>query len=174
MNGVPPYRLAPVHEPLGCSDLIQTLQQAQVYYANRIAGLRALECSGKTVQVFFPKHMTHAFSTSEAGNGDVPCERFDRRLPGGRVESRYFSLDRARLMDRLIEAVEHFTVSIPGTGIKGHENRMLHGPRLADGRYLRVILQPGGPGDFVCLSAYPVTEAVWLTARRAKSAKFPP
>jgi hypothetical protein len=67
-----------------------------------------------------------------------------------------------------------FTASVPGTGQGGHEKRMLHGPALPDGRYMRVVLRPG-PGDaFTCISAYPVSRDAWLEIRRSKRAKFPP
>ncbi len=154
---------------------ISTLGEARSYYAEYLVGQQVIECHGRPVTVFFERSATHLFS-EEAPSGDaLPAhERVMQRVKGGRVEERRFSLDRARLMDRVIDAISHFTVSVPGTGVRGHEKRMLHGPRLPDGRYLRVVLRPGGPGDFVCVSAYPVSEAVWLAMRRSKSAKFPP
>jgi hypothetical protein len=157
------------------SELIETVEEAKDYFLERISGVHTLNCCGKSVGIFFERSATHLFS--EEPQSDIlvpPSEQVVRRVKGGRVEVRRFSLDRARLMDRVLEAVEHFTVSIPGTGQNGHEKRMLHGQRLPDGRYLRVVLRPGGPGDFTCVSAYPVNETVWLEARRAKRAKFPP
>jgi len=91
------------------------------------------------------------------------------------LEVRVFNVERASMMDLVLPAVSRFTVSIPGTATtRGREKRMLHGVRLPDGRYMRVVLRPGPGEAFTCVSAYPVSEAVWLDARRAKSARFPP
>lgn len=157
------------------SELIATPEEAKEYYVERIAGVHTVNCHGKPVRIFFERSATHMLSEECPPSLSIPpSEQIVRRVKGGRVEVRRFSLDRARLMDRALEAVERYTVSTPGTGQSGHEKSMLHGPRLPDGRYLRVVLRPDGPGDFTCVSAYPVSEAVWLDARRAKSAKFPP
>src|SRR5205085_884691 len=103
-----------------------------------------------------------------------PVVPVERRIGGGRVERREFSLERAQLMDRILPAIHDYTVSIPGTGHRGAENRMLHGPRLPNGRYMRVVLRPG-PGDaFTVVSAYPVEHGTWMAACRSRRAKFPP
>jgi hypothetical protein len=157
------------------SELISTVAEAKDYYAERISGVHDVNCYGKTVRIFFESAASHMFSEEPPTGIVVPsAEQVVRRVHGGRVEIRRFSVDRARLMDRALEAVARFTVSIPGTGQRGHEMRMFHGPRLPDGRYLRVVLRPGDETDFVCVSAYPIDERTWLAARRAKSAKFPP
>lgn len=102
------------------------------------------------------------------------AERVVRRVAGGRIEIRAFSLDRARLLDHLLVAIERFTVSVAGTAPTGRNNRMLHGPALNDGRYLRVVLRPGPDDAWTCVSAYPVTVDVWRAMVRSTRARFPP
>lgn len=153
--------------------LLATRQEAVDYYAARVAGLRTLTVAGRSVEVVFPSDGTHLYS--EEPKGEIPpAETVVRRVPGGRVEVRRFSLDRARLLDDVTDAIQRFTVSIPGTGPASRENRLLHGPRLPDGRYLRVVLRPGPLDRWTCVSAYPVEARVWLDACRAKRARFPP
>ena len=154
------------------SELIRTAEEAKDYYNQRIVGLRDLNCRGKIVRVFFDRSVTHMYSEDLEPDSDGPI--VTSRLKGGRIEERLFSLDRAHLMDRVFEAIERFTVSVPGTGEKGRQNTLLHGPRLPDGRYLRVVLRPGGPGDFTCVTAYPISAFALDEMRRSKSARFPP
>lgn len=156
------------------SAFIKTPQEALDYYAARLAGARALSCHGRAVEVHFEADGTHMYSEGADAAAIVASERITRRVPGGRIELRRFALARALLLDDVIRAIEDFTVSIPGTGPSGVEKRMLHGPRLPSGEYLRVVLRPGPRAAFTCVSAYPVAERVWLEARRAKRAKFPP
>ena len=164
---------------------IQTLAQARDYYRAELAGVRTVTCYGKRVRVVFERDATHLFSDGpderlsaeeqQAWVEAIPAElRVERRLPNGKVEVRRFSEERARLMGHVLPAISGFTVSVPGTGNRGHEKRMLHGPALPDGRHIRVLLRPG-PGDaFTCVSAYPVSSEVWVAMTRAKRAKFPP
>lgn len=157
------------------SALIETRQEALDYYAARIAGLHTIVCYGRPVRIAFPREGTHMFSEDAApGTPLAPEDRVVRRVHGGRIEERRFSLDRARLLDLVPVAIERFVVSIPGTGPSGRENRMLHGPALNDGRYLRVVLRPGPGSDWTCVSAYPVSLDVFRSCVRAKRARFPP
>lgn len=167
------------------STRIASLAEARAYYAEHLAGGRRVTCHGQRVEVVFERDGTHLFSIGpptdatdeerEAFIANIPEEeRVERRLPNGKVEVRRFELRRARLMDRILPAVSCFTVSVPGTGRAGHEKRMLHGPRLPEGDYMRVVLRPGPGSAFTCTSAYPVPERVWLSMVKAKRAKFPP
>ncbi|MEI8255416.1 MAG: hypothetical protein WCJ30_07045 [Deltaproteobacteria bacterium] len=153
------------------SQLITTVNEARAYYAERLAGAHKIQSAGRDVTIVFERGATHLYSVEVTA---LPVVAVTRRLGVGRIEAREFSLERARLMDEVLRAVSLYTVSVPGTGGRGRENRMVHGRRLASGQYLRVVLRPG-PGDaWTCVSAYPVTEATWMQARRAKSARFPP
>lgn len=154
------------------SELITSLAEAREYYARKLVGAHKVECHGRPVTIVFERGATHLFSDE---SGVASAERVERALGGGKMEVRAFSVARARLMDSVLPAICGYTVSLPGTApTRGREKRMLHGPRLPDGRYLRVVLRPG-PGDgFTCVSAYPIQQRVWLDARRAKTAKFPP
>jgi hypothetical protein len=156
------------------SELIETADEARAYYAARLAGSHDIGCCGQTVTIVFERDATHLYSTEMKG---TPCEPelvVRRTIPGGRVEQRKFSVARARLMDHVLRAVSLYTVSIPGTGQRGHEKRMLHGPRLGGGDYLRVVLRPGPGAAWTCVSAYPVNVNVWREACRSRRAKFPP
>lgn len=155
------------------SKFIASRQEAVDYYAARIAGTRTITCHGREVVVIFPADGTHLFS-EDASHSDIPAhERVVRRVAGGRTEVRRFSLERAVLLDEVASAIANFTVSVPGTGADGREKRMLHGPALADGRYLRVVLRPG-PNSWTIVSAYPIDLELWRQMVRAKRAKFPP
>lgn len=151
---------------------ITTQEEARLYYQKHLAREHRLTCAGRPVTVYFEPGGTHLFSTELKGgmHAAIPVHR---RI-GRRIEIREFSLDRARLMDAVVPAIECFTVSIPGTGRHGLENRMLHGPRLPDGRYMRVVLSPRPATAFTCVSAYAVDHATWMDAVRARRAKFPP
>lgn len=167
---------------------IANLDEARAYYAANLAGVRKVTCYGKPVAIVFESDATHVFSDDPtSGMRDMtPAQqravfdsiqldqRVERRLPGGRIEVRRFSLERARLMDHVLPAVSLFTVSVPGTSPRGRDNRTLHGQALPDTRHMRVALRPG-PGDaFTCISAFPVSRDAWLATLRSKRAKFPP
>lgn len=156
------------------SSLITTKEEALEYFAARIAGARKVICYGTAVGLVFEREGTHFFSEDPGADPLNAAERIQRRVAGGRLELRRFNLDRARLMDHIVPAVERFTVSLPGTGRAGLEKRMLHGPALADGRYLRVVLRPGPGEAWTAVTAYPISLAQWREAVRSKRAKFPP
>jgi hypothetical protein len=160
--------------PLRSADL-ETREHARQFYDRYLRGAHHLLCHGRPVTIVFEPGATHAYSEEPDGPEPIPPEeRVVRRLPGGRTEERRFCLERARLLDQVLPAVCNYTVSVPGTGPAGRGNRMLHGPVLPSGGYLRVVLRPG-PGDaWTCVTAYPVELRVYLDMRRAKSAKFPP
>lgn len=157
------------------SELIANEREARRYYQERLGKLHRLLCYGKEVSVFFDPAATHLYT--EEIRGVVPASAIvvRRRLRPGHFDERLFCLDRARLMDRVIPAITLFSVSIPGTGATNAANRLLHGPRMPDGRYMRVVLGPSDdPKMFYCLSAYPISHTVWATAYTSKRAKFPP
>ncbi|MBN2193108.1 MAG: hypothetical protein JW751_09855 [Polyangiaceae bacterium] len=92
-----------------------------------------------------------------------------------RAKIRRFSIERARLMGEVLRAATLSTVSVPESGGPPvRQKRVLYGPQLADGRWLRVVLGPDPGAAFTCVSAYPVTRDEWLTACRQKRAEFPP
>ncbi len=155
------------------SAFIERPHEAVDYYAARIAGARVIACHGQNVEVHFEADGTHLFS-EDVGPNVADGLRIVRRVKGGRIEPRQFALERAHLLDHVVPAIERFTVSIPGTGGMGREKRLLHGPRLSDGRYLRVVLRPGPGMAWTCVTAYPVSEFTWREAGRARRAKFPP
>jgi hypothetical protein len=155
------------------SNLIATAEEARRYYEERYAGLHRVMCRGTEVTLFFESGATHLYS-EEKMPLPVGAVIVKRRIRPNVYEERVFSLDRAQLMDAVIPAICAFTFSLPGTGLKSRSSRLLHGPRLPDGRYMRVVLRPGTRGMWTCVSAYPIESAKWLVARQAKTAKFPP
>jgi hypothetical protein len=156
------------------SQYIATREEARQYYLQRLAGQHPLECYGKKVVVAFESAATHLYSVEL---DDSVCDESSvvrRRLAPGKIEERRFDVGRAILMDEVLPAISRFTVAVPGTGLRGMENRMLHGQRLVTGQYLRVVLRPGPRNVWTCVTAYPVTERVWRSTLAAKRAKFPP
>jgi len=125
------------------------------------------------VTLFFERAANHVYTVA-ADKASPDATLIKRVIGNGRFDERAFSLDRARLMDHIIPAVRYFTFSIPGTSVENRENRLLHGPQLQDGRYLRVALSPGPRGSWYCKSAYPIEAEEWRRLRSAKTAKFPP
>jgi len=157
------------------SEFIETLEEARAYYRDRLVGSHDVTCHGRAVTIVFEADNTHLFSTESKDWRTVAANvRVDRQFGNGKIETREFCPIRARLLDDVIRSICHFTISIPGTGPRGAQNRMLHGPALPNGEYLRVVLRPGPGGAHTCVSAYPVALAVWRSAVRAKRAKFPP
>jgi hypothetical protein len=172
--------LAVTHAPtvlvVARSNLITTLEEARVYYAAKLVGARLVTTRKGHATIVFEAATTHFYSVETADFANVPAnERVSRRLSATRTEYRRFDVDRARLMDRVIPAIEGFVFSIAGTSSHGLEKRMLHGPVLPDGRYMRVVLSPwrGDADKWTCVSAYPIAAAVWMQARRAKAIRFP-
>lgn len=157
------------------SELIENEREARRYYQERYAKVHRLACYGKEIVIHFDGAATHLYTEEVRGVVPPGVTVVRRRVAPGRFDERIFCLDRARLMDRVIPAIVNFSVSIPGTGPTNSVNRLLHGPRLPDGRYMRVVLQPSADSKmFYCLSAYPISHSVWANAHRSKRAKFPP
>lgn len=156
------------------SRYIETEREARRYYQERLAGMRRVVCRGKEVTLFFERAATHVYIEALSDHCPANPVIIRRRIRERVYDERAFCLDRARLMDHIIPAVRYFTFSLPGTSEANRENRLLHGPRLPDGRYLRVVLSPGPRNTWYCKSAYPIEAAKWMELRCAKSAKFPP
>lgn len=156
------------------SKLIVTEREARQYYQQRLGGLRIVRCAGRDVTLFFDGAANHVYTIGLPDPAPPGAKILRHRIGPGVYDERIFSLDRALLIDQIIPAVKYFTFSLPGTGAGRNGSRLLHGPRLADGRYLRVVLAPGPRGhSWMCKSAYPIAAALWMTLRKAKTAKFP-
>jgi hypothetical protein len=148
---------------------ISTVDEAAAYYRAKLSGVRRVTCCGTRIDIVFPANYTHLYSDA---TGDGPT--VSQTIAPGRVDVRYFSLKRARLMDHVLPAISGFTMSIEGQGAKGRENRVLHGPRLSSGEYMRVVLRPGPKAAWTCVSAFPVSAEAYTQAYRSRRAKFPP
>ena len=143
--------------PVDRSELITTLAEAREYYAQVLVGVQHVTVKGRQVAIVFEKAITHLYSAEVASfDGVPPAEKVFRNLPGGRVELRRFSADRATLLDRILPTLASHCKSIQGTGQGGHENRLVYGWPLVDGRALCVALSPwrGTKFKWTCVSAY--------------------
>ena len=167
-------------EPLRCSELIETLEQARELYSKDLVGARTITCYGKRVTIVFERDATHLYSVKCDGAETLDVdERVERVIPIGqgrtRTEVRRFDLRRACLMSYILPAISSFTVSVPESGgHAGHQKRVLYGPALPHGERMRIVLRPGSGDTWVCVSAYPVSQEEWLRACKLKRAKFPP
>jgi hypothetical protein len=156
------------------SEYIADVREARRYYQERLAGRpHQVTCYGRPVVLFFDHGVNHAYTT-DVSKGQPGAAVITRDLRGGRRETRVFCLDRARLMDQIIPAVCAYSFTLAGKAPVERHNRLVHGPRLPDGRYLRVVLASGPRGMWYCKSAYPLTAAEWLYARSSVAIKFPP
>lgn len=155
------------------SELIADSREARRYYEERLAGMHVVFCKVKNVTLFFERAANHVYTVA-VESAPPGATIIKREIGKGRFDERGFNLDRARLMDHIIPAVRYYTFSIPGTSSDNRANRLLHGPQLPDGRYLRVALSPGPRDTWYCKSAYPIEAAEWRRLRSAKTAKFPP
>lgn len=157
------------------SDLITTLDEARHYYRATLVGVRRVTCYGKKISVFFDFDATHMYSEGLV-DGQVPLGAtvVTQQIGVAVSEVRVFSLKRARHMDYVLPAISLFTLSIVGQGAKGRETKVLHGPRLPSGEYMRVVLRPARDKTWGCKSAFPINHATYMQAWNSKRAKFPP
>jgi len=151
------------------SDLITNAEEARDYYRAKLGGIRRVTCHGKQVTINFPVEVVHLYSAEGvAGPSDTICTQ---QIGVGKFDVRVFNLRRAKLLDFVLPAISQCTVSIVGK--KG--NKVLHGQKLADGCYVRVVLRRGPRKIWVCVSAFPIDERAYTQAKNSKDAiKFPP
>lgn len=152
------------------AELIKSPAEAVAFYETHLARAHEITSHARTVTIVFESGATHLFSEDPKGSPFPDEERVERVIPGGRIEVRRFNVARARLMGHVLPALSSFTVSTSALDGK----RLVYGPNLGDGRYMRVVLRPGPGSAYTCVSAYPVEEWAWKNARRDKAAKFPP
>jgi hypothetical protein len=157
------------------SELIETLAEARFYYASKLARTHTVTCKETRIDIVLEQDGTHLFSVEVEDINAIPADQLvTRNIGGGKREVRQFSLERARLMDKVLPAISDFTVCTSGKGAPSREPRIVHGPRLPCGRYMRVVLRPGPGTAWTCLSAFAIEEAVYRQAFNSKRAKFPP
>jgi hypothetical protein len=155
------------------SSLITTREEAVLYYRTKLARAHAITVRESKVTIVFERDATHLYS-AEAEEPIADEHLVERVLGGGRSERRRFDVARAVLMDAVLPAISNHVFAIQGTGARGREKALVHGPSLGESRYMLVALRPG-PGDaFTCTSAYVITQQKWLEGRRAKPMPFPP
>jgi hypothetical protein len=156
------------------SELISSLTEAREYYRVKLARSHSITCGEATVTVVFEPDGTHLYSVEVEDFNAIPDDQVVTRNVGrGKREVRQFSLDRARLMDQVLPSVSNFIWCISSYGPPSRSPRLLHGPKMACGRYMRVVLSPGPRTAWTCLSAYPIDAGTFDQARRSKPARFP-
>lgn len=157
------------------SAFIDTVEEAQAYYRQYLAAsVKPVMCYGHEVRIRFERENTHPYSEDlTPENAHEP--QVQRKLGPGRFEVRAFSLERARLLDDILPAIAQHTGVIFERSPQERKRR-LHGRRLPDNQYLRVILRPEGESDFdwICVTAFPVPHRKWMEDQRSPKTKFPP
>lgn len=137
------------------SDLITCLDEARDYYRANLVGVRRVTCCGQQITVIFPFDATHVYTVAVPNELPVGAQIVTQQVSPTRFEVRMFCLERAVLMDFVLPAISLFTVSIPGQGQRGRENKVLHGRRLPDRRLHARSAQAGTKDRLdvcVCLS----------------------
>ena len=156
------------------SEAIATLAEARAYYLGKLAMAHKITCRNAEVTIVFEREGTHLFSEEVPDFNAIPNEMLvTRNIGGGRREVRQFCIDRARLMDRVLPAISAFTHCTRGQGAPSRSPRLMTGPRLACGRYMRVILRPGPDTAWTCLTAFPIDEMAYRECCRASPTRFP-
>jgi hypothetical protein len=156
------------------SDAISTLDEALLYYRTKLVGAHKITCKAQQVVIVFEESGTHLFSESVDDINAIPEDALvTRNVGGSKRECRQFCLERAKLMDCVLPAISLFTRCTVGTGAPSRPNRQVHGIKMPCGRYMRVVLRPGKPGVWVCLSAFPIDEDAYRKTSWSKTAKFP-
>jgi hypothetical protein len=156
------------------SDLITTVEEAREYYREKLVGVRKVTCYGKRVPIVFDFDTTHCYSYGIPPNVAPMGAVLTQQVGVALSEVRVFSLTRARSMDAILPAISLFSVSTEGKGAKNTTTRVLHGQRLPNGEYMRVVLRKGRGDTWRCVSAFPVSATDYRQARTSKHAKFPP
>lgn len=153
--------------------LITTRDEAVLYYRTKLARAHTISVGAVKVTIVFEREATHLYSVD--AEEPIAAEHLvERALGRGRSERRRFDVARAVLMDHVLPSVSNHVFAIQGTGARGREKVLVHGPSLGDARYMLVALRPGPGEAFTCTSAYVITQQKWLEGRRARPTSFPP
>src|SRR5687768_1085026 len=99
------------------SELISNLAEAREYYRVKLARSHSIDCRNSSVQIVFEHDGTHLFSVEVTDINAIPAaELVTRNIGGGKRECRQFSLERARLMDKVLAAISQVTCCYAGLG----------------------------------------------------------
>lgn len=160
---------------LSSADQITSLDEAKLYYRERLGGSHKIHQYDEPLTVVFEHEGTHLYSREPDDDECVGADQWVlRTLSPKKVEKRVFDPVRAQMMDHVLPALSKFTVAVPGNGQRGREKVLIHGPRLSSGQYMRVVLRPGPGSAWTCVSAFPVSHADWQDMRKSRRAKWPP
>lgn len=156
------------------SDAITTLAEALVYYQSKLARSHTITCQGQRVQIVFERDGTHLFSEEVADIEAIPTDQLvTRDKNGGKRECRQFCLERAKLMDQVLPAISKFTRCVGGAQASNRRPKLVHGPKMPCGRYMRVVLRHGPGKSWVVVTAFPISELEYRKASWSEIVQFP-
>lgn len=153
------------------SELIETIQEARDYYAERLVGDHAVSVRGVDIVVRFNAEEIHLFSEEvRAGSNPDASQLVWRKGRTGEV--RFFARARARLLDGIIPTLAAparvLAAKIPG-------GCMVVGPAQPAGWRLAVVIAPcDSRGVFFVRTAFPMEPKAFADAVRGRPAKWPP
>ena len=155
------------------SELIETLDEARAYYAERLVGDHSLVIGARTLVLRFNHEEIHLFTEGVIAGRTPPPEKLVQR-PGVSGETRVFSKQRARLMDQILP-----TVRAPVRVLRAKIARgaLLLGSPALDGARLAVVVAPGSEASvYFVRTCYPMSVADFARelARKPAAARWPP
>ncbi|MBE7481147.1 MAG: hypothetical protein HS104_14335 [Polyangiaceae bacterium] len=156
------------------SELIETLEEARAYYAERLVGDHSVVVGDRTLVLRFNQEEIHLFTEEVIAGRTPPPEKLVRR-PGVSGETRVFSKQRARLMDQVLPTVR---APVRVLRAKIASGALLVGPPTLDsGARLAVVVAPGREADlFFVRTCYPMSVADFARALagKPKASPWPP
>jgi hypothetical protein len=156
------------------SSEISTRAEAQEYYRRKLVGAHHITCRGQSVDIVFESTDTHIYSEKVADINAIPEDQLVKKnLAGGKRECRQFCLDRAKLMDQILPAISLFVNCTGGDGGSSRAPRLVHGPKMPCGRYMRVVLRRGAGKSWVVLTAFPLSQDDYRKTTFSRPAPFP-
>jgi hypothetical protein len=155
--------------------LLETLEEARVYYEARLVGEHVIETpgDGDPLVLRFNREEIHLY-TEELRPGTRPNPAMLVQRSGRSGEVRRFSRVRARLMDQIIPTISNpvacLEAKIPG-------GRMLVGPPTLEATQRLVVVVAPDSDDCVYFvrTAYPMSQTDYARALRVeRRARWPP
>ena len=153
---------------------ISTRDEARAYYLRKLVAAHRIDCKGQRIKIVFEEIDTHTYSKEVPDINAIPGDQLvTRNRGGGRRECRQFCPDRARHMDQILPAISDFGTCVGGNG-GSRATKVVHGPKMACGRHMKVVLRPGSEeSSWYVVSAFPIDAEEYRKTTFSKSAKCP-